>query len=122
MTLYGLNVLLAQQQPMQPDPTGQAIKMIGMMAIFVVIMWFLMIAPQRKKAKEQDLMLKALRAGDKIVTTSGIIGVVLSIKDRSVSIRSARYQARNPQVRRCGSDRARRRIQRNKKLILHEEP
>ena len=34
-------------------------------------------------------MLKALRAGDKIVTTSGIIGVVLSIKDRSVSLRSA---------------------------------
>ena len=89
MTLYGLNVLLAQRQPMQPDPTGQGIKMIGMMAIFVVIMWFLMIAPQRKQAKEQDLMLKALRAGDKIVTASGIIGVVLSIKDRSVSIRSA---------------------------------
>ena len=89
MTLHGLNVLLAQQQPMQPNPSGQAIKMIGMMAVFVAIMWFLMIAPQRKKAKEQDLMLKALRAGDKIVTTSGIIGVVLSIKDRSVSIRSA---------------------------------
>ena len=89
MTLNGLTVLLAQQGPTQPDPTGQGIKMIGMMVIFVVIMWFLMIAPQRKKAKEQDLMLKALRAGDKIVTTSGIIGVVLSIKDRSVSIRSA---------------------------------
>ena len=89
MTLHGLNVLLAQQQPMQPNPSGQAIKMIGMMAVFVAIMWFLMIAPQRKKAKEQDLMLKALRAGDKIVTASGIIGVVLSIKDRSLSIRSA---------------------------------
>ena len=89
MTLNGLNVLLAQQQPMEPNATGQGIKMIGMMAIFVVIMWFLMIAPQRKQAKKQDLMLKALRAGDKIVTASGIIGVVLSIKDRSVSIRSA---------------------------------
>src|SRR5271157_1458689 len=89
MTLNGLNVLLAQQQPMEPNATGQGIKMIGMMAIFIVIMWFLMIAPQRKKAKEQDLMLKALRAGDKIVTTSGIVGVVLSIKDKSVSVRSA---------------------------------
>jgi preprotein translocase subunit YajC len=89
MTLYGLNVLLAQQQPMQPNPTGQSIKMIGMMAVFLVIMWLMIFAPQRKKAKEQDLMLKALRAGDKIVTASGIIGVVLSIKDRSVSIRSA---------------------------------
>jgi preprotein translocase subunit YajC len=89
MTLNGLNVLLAQQTPLQPNPTGQGIKMFMMMGVFIVMMWFLMIAPQRKKAKEQDLMLKALRAGDKIVTASGIIGVVLSIKDRSVSIRSA---------------------------------
>jgi len=88
MTLNGLNILLAQQQTAQQDPNA-AIKMIGMMVIFAVIMWVLMIAPQRKKAKEQDLMLKALRAGDKIVTASGIIGVVLSIKDRTVSIRSA---------------------------------
>ncbi len=89
MTLLGLNILLAQQQPMQADPTGQAIKTFGLMAIFVVMMWFLMIAPQRKKAKEADLMLKALKPGDKIVSTSGIIGVVLNIKDKSVSIRSA---------------------------------
>jgi preprotein translocase subunit YajC len=60
-----------------------------MLVLFAVIMWVLMIAPQRKKAKEQDLMLKALRAGDKIVTSSGIIGVVLSIRDKSLSIRSA---------------------------------
>jgi preprotein translocase subunit YajC len=33
--------------------------------------------------------LKALRAGDKVVTSSGIVGVVLSIKDKTVSIRSA---------------------------------
>jgi preprotein translocase subunit YajC len=89
MTLNGITVLLADQQPAALNPTGQTIKLIMMMVIFVVIMWFLMIAPQRKKAKEQDTMLKALRAGDKIVTSSGIIGVVLSVKDKSISIRSA---------------------------------
>ena len=89
MTLHGINVLLADLPATEPNPTAQAIKTFGMMAVFAVIMWFMMIAPQRKKAKEQDLMLKALRAGDKIVTTSGIMGVVLSIKDKSMSIRSA---------------------------------
>lgn len=89
MTFNGLGVLLAQQQVMQENPTGQGIKMILMMAVFVVIMYVLMIAPQRKKAKETETMLQALRAGDKVVTNSGIIGVVLSIKDKSVSIRSA---------------------------------
>jgi preprotein translocase subunit YajC len=89
MTLYRLNVLLAQQQVMQQDPRAAKIMMFGYLALFFVIMWFMMIAPQRKKAKEQDLMLKALRAGDKIVTSSGIVGVILSIKDKSLSIRSA---------------------------------
>jgi len=89
MILSGSSVLLADQVVMQPDQTGQQIKLVLMMVAFAVIMWFMMIQPQRKKAKELDLMLKALRPGDKVVSTSGIIGVVLSIKDRSVSIRSA---------------------------------
>jgi len=89
MTLHRISVLLADQQVMQQDPRAQKIVLFGYLAIFAVIMWLMVFGPQRKKAKEQDLMLKALRAGDKIVTTSGILGLVLSIKDKSISIRSA---------------------------------
>jgi preprotein translocase subunit YajC len=88
MNLSGFNALLADQQVLQPDATGQGIKMMGMMVVFVIIMYIVMIAPQRKKAKELDRMLQALRAGDKIVSSSGILGIVLSIKDKSVFIRS----------------------------------
>ena len=42
-------------------------------------MYFLMIAPQRKKQKEHDKMLKALTTGDEIVTTGGIIGEVKDV-------------------------------------------
>lgn len=89
MTLNGFNLLLAQQPALEPNQTGQQIKMIGMMVFFAILMYVMLIAPQRKKAKELDVLLKALRPGDKIVTSSGIIGVVLSIRDKSVSIRSA---------------------------------
>jgi preprotein translocase subunit YajC len=88
MSDNGLSPLLAQQTPPAPDPNA-SIKFLGMMAIFVVIMWVLMIAPQRKKTKQLEAMLKALKPGDKIVTASGIIGVVISIKERTVAIRSA---------------------------------
>jgi preprotein translocase subunit YajC len=88
MSLNGFRYLMAQQQTM-PDPTGQNIKFFMMMGVVLVVMWVLMIAPQRKKAKELEAMLKALKPGDKIITSSGIIGVVLTIKDKSVSIRSA---------------------------------
>ena len=43
----------------------------------------------QKKAKEQAEMLKSVRPGDKVVTTSGIIGVVVSVKDKTISLRSA---------------------------------
>ena len=100
MTLYGLILLLADQTPgatdaksaqtvQVQDPTAGAIKSLLLMGVFVVGMWFLLIAPQRKKAKELEATLKTLRSGDKIVTSSGILGVVLSIKDKSLSIRSA---------------------------------
>ena len=89
MTTHGLKFLLADQTVLAPNQTGAQIKFFAYMVMFVVILYMLMIAPQRKKAKELEATLKALKAGDKIVTTSGIIGVVLSIKDRTVSIRSA---------------------------------
>jgi preprotein translocase subunit YajC len=79
----------ASGQPMQQDPVGGMIKSLGLMGIFVVGMWILLIAPQRKKAKELETTLKSLKAGDKVVTNSGILGVVLSIKDKTLSIRSA---------------------------------
>ncbi len=89
MSENSLSPLLAQQPALAPDQTGAQIKFLGMMAVFVIMMWVLMIAPQRKKAKQLETMLKTLKTGDKIVPASGIIGVVISIKDRSISLRSA---------------------------------
>jgi preprotein translocase subunit YajC len=88
MMIAGVSLLLADQQ-MAPNPTGMTIKTLVMFGAFAVFMWVLMIAPQRKKAKQQEAMLATLRGGDRVVTASGIVGVVLSIKDKTVSIRSA---------------------------------
>ena len=102
MRLYALVLLLAQHSLMARDaaapdapaqsmrnPTGDGIKSLMLMGVFVVAMWFLLIAPQRKRTKELENTLKSLKPGDKVVTNSGILGVVLTIKDKSLSIRSA---------------------------------
>ena len=78
-----------QAQQMAHNPAADGNKSLLLMGVFVVGMWFLLFAPQRKKAKELEATLKTLKAGDKIVTSSGILGVVLNIKDKSISIRSA---------------------------------
>jgi preprotein translocase subunit YajC len=78
-----------QAQTLVRNPTADGIKSMLLMGVFVVGMWFLLIAPQRKKAKELESTLKTLKAGDRVVTNSGILGVVLTIKDKTLSIRSA---------------------------------
>ena len=73
----------------QPNPTGQAVSMVMMMVIMVVMFYFVLIRPQQKKAKEHEKLLTTVKNGDKVVTSSGIIGTVISVRDRHISIRSA---------------------------------
>ena len=63
--------------------------MLLTLGFFMVVMWLLMIRPQQKKAKEHAALLKTLKSGDKVVTSGGIMGVVVSVKDRTVALRSA---------------------------------
>ncbi len=73
----------------RPNQTGQMLSMLLTLGFFMVVMWLLMIRPQQKKAKEHAALLTTLKAGDKVVTSGGIMGVVVSVKDRTVALRSA---------------------------------
>lgn len=89
MNLSSLNLFLAQAAPAtQPDPKAQMMSTIGMFAIMGVMFYFVLIRPQQKRAKQQAALIKAIKKGDRIVTSSGILGVVLTVKDHSVVIRS----------------------------------
>ena len=77
----------SQPQPGQPAPP--AWMQFVPLGLMVVVFYFALIRPQQKKAKAQAELLKAVKAGDKIVTTSGILGVVISVKDKAITLRSA---------------------------------
>ncbi len=71
------------------DGAQQAPGMGSMLVPFTAmigVMYFFMIRPQQKKAKEQQAMLKALKEGDEVLTTSGILGTVKGITDRVVTL------------------------------------
>ena len=55
---------------------------------FVAIFYFLLIRPQRKQQDEHRKLLASLQKGDQIVTSGGIIGEVIHLKDTEVTIRS----------------------------------
>ena len=59
------------------------------LVLLLVVFYFILIRPQQKKAKEHDAMLKTIRPGDKIVTSSGIVGIVLTVKEKVITLRSA---------------------------------
>lgn len=73
----------------QPNPTGQLIQTVGMMALMVIIFYVVLLRPQQKRAKDQANLLKAVKPGDKILTSGGVVGVVLTVKESTVTIRSA---------------------------------
>ena len=71
------------------DKAAQTMANLGplvMMVALFVIMYFIIIRPQRKKEKEAQAMINALTVGDKIVTIGGICGKVVKIKDDFIFI------------------------------------
>src|SRR5262249_20072184 len=72
-----------------PNPKGELIKTMGLMAIIAFAFYYVLIRPQRVRAKQLEKTVQAIKAGDRIVTSSGIVGIVVSVKEKTLAIRSA---------------------------------
>jgi preprotein translocase subunit YajC len=51
-----------------------------MMGLMLAVMYFLMIRPQQKKVKEHKALIAAIKRGDQVVTSGGIIGTVAKVR------------------------------------------
>jgi preprotein translocase subunit YajC len=87
----GLSVLqiLAQTAAPAGQPQPSAWVQLLPMVLLFGAMYFFLIAPQRKKQKEHEKMLKALESGDEIVTNGGIYGVITNVKEDRFVVRIA---------------------------------
>ena len=73
----------------QQNPTAQALNMVVPLVLMIVLFYFVLIRPQSKKQKEHAQMLKTVKPGDKIVTSGGVVGVVITVKEKTLTMRSA---------------------------------
>ncbi|HLY11148.1 MAG TPA: preprotein translocase subunit YajC [Planctomycetota bacterium] len=64
----------------QPSGPGELLRMLPMLGMILIVMYFLMIRPQSKVRKERDLMIAALKKNDHVVTAGGIYGVIKQVK------------------------------------------
>ena len=62
---------------------------IGPLILMFVIMYFILIRPQKMKDKETQKMRQNVQVGDEITTIGGIIGLVVSLKEDNVVIETA---------------------------------
>ena len=59
------------------------------LVIMLGIFYFLLIAPMRKRQKQQEQMIGGLKAGDRVLTAGGIYGTIVGIKDDRLTLRIA---------------------------------
>ena len=59
------------------------------MIIIFVLFYFMLIRPQMKQAKQQKVMIEALKAGDEVATAGGVLGKVSKVGDNFVSVEIA---------------------------------
>ena len=83
-----ISVAHAQTAAAAADPTGGFMQLLPMILMFVVL-WFLMIRPQMKKAKDHKALIAALAKGDEVVTQGGIVGKVTKVGDNYVTVEIA---------------------------------
>jgi preprotein translocase subunit YajC len=85
-----LHAFLAQTQSASPAAGGPnpITSFIPLILIFI-IMYFILFRPQMRRQKEQQRIVSALKTGDRVVTGSGIHGLISNVKDTTVILKIA---------------------------------
>jgi preprotein translocase subunit YajC len=81
-------------------PDGGAFQWLFILAMFAVL-YFVMIRPQMKRAKEHKAMIEALQKGDEVVTAGGVLGRVSKLNENYVTLEIAtnvEVQVQRPSV------------------------
>jgi preprotein translocase subunit YajC len=77
------------------DPQGGSILMTFLpIVLFVVVMYFLIFLPQKKRDKKTKEMLDSMQVGHQVITIGGITGKIVNIKDDEVTIETGVERAK----------------------------
>ena len=86
--LVTLSSIAAFAQEAAPEQQQGGIMSFLPLILLFVVMWLFFIRPKNKEMKKIEEMRKALKKGDKVMTTAGIIGTVMSVEGNIVSVKT----------------------------------
>ena len=90
LSIFNLFCLFAQTGQKKPEScaamgASQILMIVALFAIF----YFFLIRPQQKKAKAHQEMLQAIKKGDRVFTTGGLLGTVMGVADKFLTLEIA---------------------------------
>lgn len=96
LSLLGIGTALAETAttatttaaPAAAHP-GNVWSMLWLPLLLIIVFYFLLIRPQSKRAKEHRALIEAIGVGDEVITTGGILGRVVRLKDNFVVLELA---------------------------------
>ncbi|MDQ6654830.1 MAG: preprotein translocase subunit YajC [Verrucomicrobiota bacterium] len=83
--LFTLLAQAAAPAPAGPSPIASFVPII----LIFVIMYFLLFRPQMKRQKEAAKLVSSIKTGDRVITGSGIHGLISNVKERTVTVKIA---------------------------------
>jgi preprotein translocase subunit YajC len=76
-----------------PGGTGQneqsPLFMFVWLGLMLVIFYFLLIRPQQRREKERRALMDAIKTGDRVLFSGGILGIVVNVKEKTVIVKVA---------------------------------
>jgi preprotein translocase subunit YajC len=72
-----------------PDPTIAMLVQFGPIIFLFAVMYFLLIRPQQQRQKKLESMIKALKKGDRVLTSGGMFGTVIGVDESKAVLRIA---------------------------------
>jgi preprotein translocase subunit YajC len=83
------SLLLAQAPAASPSGAGSGLLSMLPFVFIFVIMYYVMLRPQMRRQKEQARLVSSLKTGDRVVTASGIHGLISNVKETTVIVKVA---------------------------------
>jgi preprotein translocase subunit YajC len=82
-------VFITEAWAQAPAPAGADLMSMLPIILMFVVLYFVMIRPQMKRAKEHKALVEALQKGDEVVAAGGLLGKVTKVADNYVTIEVA---------------------------------
>lgn len=81
-----MSFLISDAHAAAPAPAGGGLEFIIMIGVFFAIMYFMIIRPQSKRAKEHKALIDGLGKGDEVIVAGGLLGKIVELDDNFATI------------------------------------